>query len=174
MSNLSDILGYDNLSNIKYNDFIKIITNRDTIKQTNNFMNGIDLHNKSKYFLSIFLIKYFPKETFEFESDIKSELVELSDKLIQNYYNNNLNLDKEKFKNFTVIFEIWKKQDNIQLNKLLNNTLNSINESKQKIINNRTVDNRTVDFNNVELEFIKYYSKQEKNIINKIKMLNKF
>lgn len=166
------IFGIDknNLEKIEYNKFIKLITDKKTIQNANNFMKLIGQHNHNKcgrLFISLFLIKYFPEETFEFDSEIKKNLIDISDKLIKYYYNSNLIEFTNNINTYILYFNEWKLEENIKLRELLNNTKKNINDSKKYIINNKD------KLNNLDNIIIKHYNKQVNNIDNKIKFLEK-
>lgn len=160
------------LTKIEYITFLKLITSKDIILKADNLMNYLEIDSNGRYFLSIFIIKYFPNETFEFDNDIKSELLKLTDTIIDFFYNyeiNNKNILKINIESFIEIFNIWKKNDNISLKKILTETLVNINISKKKILENNTYDNLT----NLEQIIINNYNKQQINLKKKIKFLDK-
>tara|TARA_B110000208_G_C11797442_1_gene440299 strand:- start:3533 stop:4573 length:1041 start_codon:yes stop_codon:yes gene_type:complete len=158
----------ENLENLNYDDFIKLIQNKDLIILCNKIINIIiKKKNNSRYFLSIFLIKYHNTEIFEFETDLKQELIKNSNDLVDLFYNlneNNLNKFNNKFKFFKNNFIKWKKQDKESLVELLIETYNNISVSKEELINKRDLN----ELSDIENEFLEHYDKQQESLKEKI------
>ena len=161
-----------NLDKINYDEFTNLISNNDIISLSNDLIKNIlNKEYGGRIFLSIFLINKYNEEVFEFESELKQNLIKLSNELVNIYYDlNEDNIDKfrNKFKLFTKNFIIWKKQDKNKLINLLCETYYNINNSKDLLINTRNIDELTDDEN----QFIKHYNEQQKSLLEKIKSLD--
>ena len=161
-----------NLDKINYDEFTNLISNNDIISLSNDLIKNIlNKEYGGRIFLSIFLINKYNEEVFEFESELKQNLIKLSNELVNLYYDlNEDNIDKfrNKFKLFTKNFIIWKKQDKNKLINLLCETYYNINNSKDLLINTRNIDELTDDEN----QFIKHYNEQQKSLLEKIKSLD--
>ena len=161
-----------NLDKINYDEFTNLISNNDIISLSNDLIKNIlNKEYGGRIFLSIFLINKYNEEVFEFESELKQNLIKLSNELVNIYYDlNEDNIDKfrNKFKLFTKNFIIWKKQDKNKLINLLCKTYYNINNSKDLLINNRNID----ELNDDENQFIKHYNEQQKSLLEKIKSLD--
>ena len=160
------------LENISYDDFVKLITDKNNIKIADNFLDNFKILSiNSKTFFTIFLIKYFPNETFEFDDEDKNKLINLSDKIIYNYFNSNIEDNFiDQITEFKIVLDRWKFNNNIKLQEILKKTYIEIDNSKQEVINNRNINS----LNSVEKQFVYHYNKQQLNLKKKINLLKKF
>lgn len=157
---------------IDYDDFVRLISSKKIIRSATNFLKeDLDIIKSGRYLLSVFLIKYFPNETFEFDTANKTKLLELSGRIVTKYYNyiaDNKDILRAEIVEFIELFSDWKKENICSLKTLLNDTSAAIDNSKNELIKDRSVD----ELNVVEKEFLIHYNNQQQNINEKLELLN--
>tara|TARA_B110000208_G_scaffold156773_1_gene190233 strand:+ start:65 stop:592 length:528 start_codon:yes stop_codon:yes gene_type:complete len=161
-------LNQSKLETITYEDFIKLISNINLIEEANKLMMEIGHPKMGRHFLSAFLIRCFPNETFEFENDVKKELIVQTDIITNNYYNNDLNQLKKNMNVYLECFKKWKIQDNLGLQNLLRDTITNIINSKKGLLGDEN--KKLID---MEKEIIKHYDNQIEELNKKIEFLIK-